>query len=204
MPATFASHENRFLLANPLPLTPVSPLNHSPLVTIQSFSVHHSMPFTPTAANAQMMDDATALEIRGPLAVADALGRTAVETCRQHERLSHLQDLRVAQTELEATHALVDTCDLALAECVRHFEKVCATVPASDDAEVRQAANAMWLSSREYLRRHSIAEQASRQLTQHSVEKLNDLHTEYELLSSAILGLKHATQSYAKLRPDSR
>ena len=155
-----------------------------------------------TAANAQLMDDASAMDIRTPLAVADALGRTAAETCRQHERLSNLMQLRVAQSELHAAHALVDTCDLALAECVRYFEKACATVPASDDAEERQKANALWLAAREYLRRHSIAEKASHQLAQHSVETLNDLHFEYELVASAILGLKHTSVAYAKLRPE--
>ena len=157
---------------------------------------------TRTAANAQMMDDASALDIRSPIAVADALGRTAVETCRQHERLSNLMHLRVAQSELQATHALVDTCDLALAECVRFFEKACATTPASDDADVRQKANAMWLAAREYLRRHSIAEKASQQLVQHSSDTLNDLHFEYELVASAILALKQSSSAFAKSRPD--
>lgn len=157
---------------------------------------------TRTAANAKIMDDAQALDVRSPIATADSLSRTAAETCRQHERLAHLMKLDVAQPELEAAHALVDTCDLALAECVREFEKICAKVPASDDADLRQKANAMWLSSREYLRRHSIAEKASRQLTQHSSETLNDLHFEYELVASAILQLKQNTNAYLKLRPE--
>jgi hypothetical protein len=61
----------------------------------------------------------------------------------------------------------------------------------------------MWLSAREYLRRHSIAEKASRQLTQHGSEKLNDLHFEYELVASAILQLKQNTAAFAKGRPES-
>jgi len=160
------------------------------------------MPQTRTAANAKIMDDALALDVRSPLSAADALGRTAAETCRQHERLARLMSLGVQQSELEAAHALVDTCDLALAECVRDFEKACAKVPASDDAGIRSSANALWLAAREYLRRHSIAEKASRQLTQHGSEKLNDLHFEYELVASAILAVKHATHAYAKVRPD--
>ncbi len=106
-----------------------------------------------------------------------------------------------AQSELELAHALVDNCDLALAGCVRDFEKVCAKTPASDDADVRAKANALWLAAREYLRRHSIAEKATRQLTQHGSEKLNDLHFEYELVASAILAVKHATVAFSKLRP---
>ena len=142
--------------------------------------------------------------VRGPLACCDALGRTAAETCRQHERVSRLMELGVAQSELEATHALVDTCDLALAECVRDIEKACANTPSSDDADVRQSANALWLAAREYLRRHSIAEKASRQLQQHDAEKLGDLHFEYELEASALLALRQAASAYGKLRPEAK
>jgi hypothetical protein len=133
-----------------------------------------------------------------------ALARTASETCRQHERLARLNTLSVAKSELGAAQAMVDNIDLALAECVRDFEKTCAKATISDDASVRQAANAMWLAAREYLRRHSIAEKASRQLTQHDVEKLGDLQLEYELEASALLGLKHAMSTYQKLRPETR
>ena len=59
-----------------------------------------------------------------------------------------------------------------------------------------------WLSARDYLRRHSIAEKASRQLTQHDAEKLNDLQMEYELMASALLALKQATAAYGALRPE--
>lgn len=113
-------------------------------------------------------------------------------------------DMGVGQSELEASHALVDTCDLALAECVRDFERVCAKTPASDDADTRHSANALWLSAREYLRRHSIAEKASRQLQQHDAEKLGDLHFEYELEASALLALKQAASAYGKLRPGTK
>lgn len=158
---------------------------------------------TRSTASAALLDEPMQ-DVRGPLDCADALGRTASETCRQHERLSRLMGLGVAQSELEAAHALVDTCDLALAECVRDFETVCATTRASDDAELRSAANTLWLSAREYLRRHSIAEKASRQLQHHDLEKLGDLHFEYELEASALLGLKQAAATFSKLRPDAR
>lgn len=149
-----------------------------------------------------LADDAEAAP--GPLDCCDALARTAAETCRQHERLGRLSALGVAKTELGAAHAMVDTIDLALAETVRDFEKVCGKGAGSDSAEVRAAANTMWLAAREYLRRHSIAEKASRQLTQHDADVLGDLHFEYELEASALLGLKQATATYQKLRPESK
>jgi hypothetical protein len=155
-----------------------------------------------SSAAAKLLDEPA--NANPPLNAADSLGRTAAETCRQHERLSRLNDLGVSTSELAAAHAMVDTIDLALAECVKEFEKCCATAPASDDADVRQRANALWLAAREYLRRHSIAEKASRQLTQHDADKLNILKFEYELEASAMLALRQATGAFAKLRPEAR
>ena len=71
-------------------------------------------------------------EPQSPVACADALARTAQETCRQHERLSRLNGLGVLHAELEAAHALVDTCDLALAECVATYEKRCGKTAVSE------------------------------------------------------------------------
>ena len=140
----------------------------------------------------------------GPLAAADALGRTSAETCRQHERLARLMELEVSQSELAAAYAMVDTIDLALAECVRDYEKCCAKVPVSDDADVQQRAHALWLAARDYLRRHSIAEKAARQLTQHDAETLGVLKFEFELEASAMLSLRQATAALAKLRSEAR
>lgn len=154
------------------------------------------------ASSSAMMDEGA--EPQSPVACADALARTAHETCRQHERLSRLNSLGVLHAELEAAHALVDTCDLALAECVSTYEKKCGKTPVSDNADVHAKANSVWLAARDYLRRHSMAEKATRQLTQHDVEKLTDLQMEYELLASALLALKHATGAYSTLRSDAR
>ncbi len=139
-----------------------------------------------------------------PLACCDALGRTSAETCRQHERLSRLTALGVSANELGAAHAMVDTIDLALAESVKEFEKSCAKVHEAEIGDIRSGANAMWLAAREYLRRASIAEKASRQLQTHDADVLGDLHFEYELEASALLGLKQATANYQKLRPESK
>lgn len=154
------------------------------------------------AAASALLDDTT--EPVGPVACADALGRTAFETCRQHERLARLNNLRVQQQELVAAHALVDTCDLALAECVASFEKTCGKAKISEDADLSAKATALWMAAREYLRRHWIAEKASRQLTQHDVEKLTDLQMEYEFMASALLSLKQATVALAAIRPDAK
>ena len=152
---------------------------------------------------AALADDPSAVALT-PLSCCDALARTATETCRQHERLARLMELGVQQSEIEAAYAMVDTIDLALAESVKEFEKVCGKQAVTDQADLRQAANAMWLSAREYLRRHSIAEKASRQISQRDADTLGDLQMEYELEASAMLGLKQNTTTYQKLRPETR
>jgi hypothetical protein len=111
--------------------------------------------------------------------------------------------LGVGKAELAAALAMVDTIDLALAEAVAEFEKKAAKATVSEQPDVRAAANAMWLSAREYLRRHSFAEKASRQLSQNG-DTFGDLHLDYELEASALLGLKQSTAAYQKLRPDTR
>ena len=153
-------------------------------------------------ASTALLDDGS--DPQSPIACADSLGRTAVETCRQHERLSRLNDLRVDHDELRAAHALVDTCDLALAECVAIFEKTCGRNTISENTDVQSKATTLWMAAREYLRRHSIAEKASRQLTHHDVEKLTDLQLEYEFMASALLALKQATASFGAIRPEAR
>jgi hypothetical protein len=160
------------------------------------------MAATRSSAAPALADDQN--DTPGPLPFCDALARTASETCRQHERLSRLMELNVSQTELEAAHAMVDTIDLALAECVSDFERSCDDSPVSEQADVRMAANSMWLAAREYLRRHSIAEKASRQIGQRDADTFGDLQMEYELEASALLGLKQATSTYQKLRPETR
>jgi hypothetical protein len=156
------------------------------------------------SATATATLDEAPFSTQGPIACSDALARTAAETCRQHERLSKLMTLAVGKGELGAAHAMVDTIDLALAEAVQEFEKKCAKSPASDQPDLRMAANAMWLAAREYLRRHSIAERASRQIAQGGSDTLGDLHFEYELEASALLALKQATAAYQKLRPETK
>jgi hypothetical protein len=155
-----------------------------------------------SAAASDLLDDSA--DQPAPVSCADALGRTANETCRQHERLSRLNNLHVQRQELTAAHALVDTCDLALAECVATFEKTAGQGKISDDSDVQAKANALYLAAREYLRRHWIAEKASQQLKQHDVEKLNDLQMEYEFMASALLQLRQATVAFGHIRPDAK
>lgn len=136
---------------------------------------------------------------------ADALYRCATECCRQHERLAHLVQVGALPMEQRAVQSLVHLCDDALVEVAGAYEKATTkTQPDKDDA-CRQAANALWLASREYARRHTTSERAKRGISDHgdhSSARLTELALDYDLEASALLSLKHATERYRKARPE--
>lgn len=136
-----------------------------------------------------------------PTACADALARTADECARQRERLSRLISRNVGRAELSAAYAIVETCDLALEECLLAYEMACKSDSIPDEG-LRKQANNLWLAARDYLRRHSIADHASRLIKQHDAGALGDLHFEYELEASAALALRQACSAYFKSRPE--
>ncbi len=159
-------------------------------------------PRSASAANSRLLhDDENAALNALPTSCADALARTADECARQRERLSRLTARNVGRAELTASHGIVDTCDLALEECVAAYEAACRTDAIADEA-LRKQASSLWHAAREYLRRHSSAEHASRLIKQHDAEALGDLHFEYELEASAALALRHACSTYFKSRPE--
>lgn len=134
---------------------------------------------------------------------ADALCRCAIETCRQHERLAKLMQQGAGSTERRAAESQVAVCDEALADMAGAYEAAASRVCAERDAGCWQAANAMWLASREYARRHRTSERAARHLGdgKHSTDRLAELAVDYEFEASALLALKQATETYRKLRP---
>jgi hypothetical protein len=159
-----------------------------------------SRPATATASRLLHEEDDVALNAQ-PLACADALARTADECQRQRERLARLIARNVGRAELNASAAIVDTCDLALEECIACYEDACAHESIGEEG-VRKLASGLWHAAREYLRRCSSAEQASQQLRNHDAEALGDLHFAYELEASALLALRHACAAYFKVRPE--
>ena len=87
---------------------------------------------------------------------------------------------------------------------MRDFEQCTAKSAVSDDADLKAKANALFLAARDYLRRHSIAEKASHQLTQHDAEKLGIIKFEFELEASAMLALRQASAAVGKIRPQAK
>lgn len=133
---------------------------------------------------------------------ADALFRAAAECCRQHGRASRIHAKASLEAEVDATQRACEECDGALRELVELYEQTAASiVPTGKDEAWWHGANALWLASREYLRRHGGCDSSTRDLKNHSRERLSALHTEYELEASALLALRQAADAYSRLRP---
>ena len=133
---------------------------------------------------------------------ADAMFRAAAECCHQHDRASRVHAKAAMEEEVQAAQRACTECDQTLADLASAYEQTAANVvPTGDDAGWWHRANALWLASREYVRRNGDGETSTKDLKTHSKKRLNELHTEYELGASALLALKHAAQAYKRDRP---
>ena len=136
---------------------------------------------------------------------ADRLARAARESCHQHRRCATFcgRDEEDA-AELNAMLELAAVADRQLEEAAEAYAKAGAKLqpPDGDEKAWWQKANALWHASREHVRRHSIGDRLSKRAgTDPSVERLTELHVEYELEASAVLSLQQAADAYCKARP---
>ena len=133
---------------------------------------------------------------------ADAMFRAARECCHQHDRVARVHAKSSSEDELRAGQEACEACDEVLRDLTDAYEHTAADVhPTGDDEGWWHHANALWLASREYLRRNGGCDDESRRLKEHSPQRLGELHTEYELEASALLGLRHAAEAYQRDRP---
>ena len=133
---------------------------------------------------------------------ADALYRCAAECARQHERIARLMDKDLTPTEQRIQSEVVALCDEALTEISADYEKCSARVhPTGDDEAWWHKANAIWLASREYLRRSRLSELVGRRASDQTPEKFGEMQMDYELEASALLALQQAVGAYKKVRP---
>ena len=133
---------------------------------------------------------------------ADAMFRAAAECCHQHDRASRVHAKAAMEEEVVAVQRACLECDEHLDDLSAVYQQTAASiVPTGDDADWWHRANGLWLASREYLRRSGGCETETKNLKEHSADRLNELHTEYELEASALLALKHAADAYKRARP---
>ena len=141
--------------------------------------------------------------VQGIRDCADALFRAAVECGYQHDRISGILSKSSVEAELESAQKMCELCDKSLRSLAEAYETASARIrPTGGDESWWKAANAVWLASKEFLRRHRGCDLASQQLEEHGPGRLGELHAEYELEASALLGLRHAADAYHRSRPD--
>jgi hypothetical protein len=133
---------------------------------------------------------------------ADALFRAALECCHQHDRGSRVHAKSAVPEEVDAAQQACEQCDEVLETLATAYQQTAAAVhPTGDDEGWWHRANALWLASKEYLRRNGGCDAASREFKQHDAERFGALHMEFELEASALLALKHAAEAYKQDRP---
>lgn len=133
---------------------------------------------------------------------ADALFRAADECCYQHDRISRILTKSSVEAELHSAQRMCELCDKTMRDLSDAYQATSADVhPTGTDEAWWRTANTLWMASREYLRRHKGCDVASRQLQQHGPDRLEALHTDYELEASALLSLRHAADAYRQARP---
>lgn len=134
---------------------------------------------------------------------ADALYRCAAECGRQHERIARLMDKELTPVEQRIQAEVAGLHDEALAELAEDYKECGASVhPTGDDESWWHKANAIWLASREYLRRNRLSELVGRRASDQTPEKFGEMQMDYELEASALLALQQAVGAYRKVRPE--
>ncbi len=134
---------------------------------------------------------------------ADGLYRAAAECCRQHKRYACFIDHAVPDGEQEAGFRMVRLADELLTQAAAEYEAACGDDAGHGDDAWWHRANGLWHATREYLRRHSVADRDSRRVTaMHDRSQLARLALEYDLEASALMALRLAAEAYHKVRPD--
>jgi hypothetical protein len=132
---------------------------------------------------------------------ADALYRAAQESCRQHDRLARTLQHGLDDLELEGVAEVADLCDRQLATATTRYETTAAAGRGAEDEGWWHAANALWMASREYCRRHAQSDAVATRLKRHGAAQLGEISMEYELEVSARIVLRQAIAGYATHRP---
>lgn len=156
----------------------------------------------PAAATA--VADAPFFPYEALRAHADRLARSAREACRLHRRCAdHCERADVDAAELNGMIELAATADRLLGQAAEAYAKIGAKLhPDGDDAGWWRDANDLWLAAREHVRRHNMGDQLAKRVgTAPCRDRFAELHVEFELEASAILGLQQRADAYCRVRP---
>lgn len=133
---------------------------------------------------------------------ADALFRSAGESCHQHGRLKRVLAHGAEDPEFQSVCDVTELSDKLLAEQMTRYERAADEGRRKESEDWWRAANALWMASREYARRRMACDAVATRFKRHTAAEFGEITLEYELEMSARMALKQAIATYAKLRPD--
>jgi hypothetical protein len=157
---------------------------------------------TPAKAGAPRSTPAGSPIVNPLTDAADALFRSAIEACRQHERVARCSGRGCSEPELKEMAELCDLGHRHLAARTEGWEKAAAEGQGKSEDPFWHATNTLWHASREYARRHHSCDAMTTKASRRSTDALGALTLEYELEASALLALRQAVADYRKLRSD--
>ncbi len=157
---------------------------------------------TQSKAKATLTPASSSHELSPLTESADALFRSAIEACRQHERVARVSDRGCADDELKELAELCEMGHRHLAMRTVAWEKAASEGKGNADETFWHAANTLWHASREYSRRHHSCDALTTKISRRSTDQLGALTMEYELEASALLAVSHAVSGYRKVRSD--
>ncbi|MGH7656401.1 MAG: hypothetical protein ACREN6_17260 [Gemmatimonadaceae bacterium] len=151
---------------------------------------------------AQRSTPTSALDMDPHTDAADALFRSAIEACRQHERVARCSGRGCSEEERREMAELCDLGHKHLAARTVAWEKAAGEGRGKSGDAFWHAANALWHASREYARRHRSCDKMTTSVSRRSTDALGALTLEYELEASSLLALRQAVADYRKVRVD--
>ena len=162
------------------------------------------MPSSATKTARAVHPEAKPVESFDPKLFADALARTASESLRLRQRYACLVDKGAGEDEQTGALRLAQLSDELLGEATVVYETNCGRRDTGPREDWRLHAGALWLASRQYVRRNKESAHDARRFPDHSSETLGRLTMGFDLEASALLFLQQALDAYRQCRPESR
>jgi hypothetical protein len=135
-------------------------------------------------------------------AKADGLFRIAQECIRQQDRCAHIGGMNSDRVERRLAQSAANHAIEAIGTMLENYEKSSSVKPEGDDEIWWKKANAVWMASREFARRHKGTDAAQKDLQSPDAGRFGELAVDFELEASALLALRHATDAYRLVRPE--
>jgi hypothetical protein len=104
--------------------------------------------------------------------------------------------------EFQGVCEVAALCDRMLADQTTRYELAAVAGRGKEPEDWWHSANALWMASREYGRRHAASDAAGARFTRHGSAQFGEIALDYELEMSARMALKTAIVNYGQLRPD--